>query len=84
MEQLDHLEVAQEAVRILRGRHPAWPGQDPVAECQAFLVQAAEDFGNTLALANDLTNNRNDFAQELGVSPDRIVWMANRLRCALN
>ncbi len=83
MEQFDHLEAAKEAVMILRGDHPAWHG-DRILNSETFLRRIGRDFRNGAAFADDLRGNAADYSTLTGVSPDRIVWMANRVMEGVN
>ncbi len=79
MECLAHIEVAQEAVSILRGAHPAWKG-DRILNAETFLRNVGRDFGMSRAFADDLESSADEFSELLGVSPERVLWMANRVR----
>lgn len=82
METLSHLETAEEAVMILRGEHPGWDSfkGDRIENAETFLRRVGQDFNGAEVFADDLDKNRDSFSELLGISPDRVFWMANRVR----
>lgn len=77
---LDHLEAMKECVSIRRGEHPGWKG-DSVLNADTFLERIGCDMPDEAeALAADLDANPGDYSAELGISPDRVHYYANRLR----
>lgn len=79
-DKIDHLETMREAVSILRGENSAWKG-DRINNAEFFLLRIARDLPEAAAkCADDLQANASDYSKELGISPDRVRWCANRLQ----
>lgn len=74
MQPFDHVEVAQEAARSLLSGN-----QDKAAK---FLRKIGGEFGAS-AFANDLTAEREEFAEILGLSAHQVDWMAACVRGGL-
>lgn len=79
-DKIDHLETMREAVSILRGENSAWKG-DRINNTEFFLSRIARYLPEAAAkCAADLEANVSDYSEELGISPDRVRWCANRLQ----
>lgn len=80
----DHLEVAQEAVRILHGKHSHWAGRGQPEECaKCFLQQVGRSHAYASGFADDLAGSSDDYAEMLAVEPQRVVWMADQVRAGI-
>lgn len=75
-------EFLKELALIIRGEHPAWQG-DRIANAELFCHRLGRDFDNAPALAQDISRNINDCAEEYGISPTGLEWAVNRIREAL-
>lgn len=77
---IDHLEIMRECLSIRRGEHPGWSG-DPVLNADTFLEWIGRDMPEEAEIfALDLDKNAAEFSDELGISPGRVHYYANRLR----
>lgn len=80
----DHLEVAQEAVSILNGRHTHWVGRGQPEECaKRFLQQVGRSHAYASNFADDLASNSEVFAEQLAMESPRVVWMADQVRAGV-
>lgn len=76
---LDHVKIMEECVSIRRAEHPGWKG-DSVFNADTFLNRIGFDMPEDAEiLAADLINNKNDWSDILGISPDRVRYYASRL-----
>jgi ribosomal protein S18 acetylase RimI-like enzyme len=77
---LAHLPIMRECMSIRRGEHPGWSG-DRVLNAETFLARfAMRDRARGAALADDLLARPQRFSRELGISPGRVEFYAERLR----
>jgi len=80
--QLDAPQVLMmhECMSIRRGEHPEWHG-DKVANAEVFLHRFANLWPqDALKLADGLRAQTSAFSLELGISPERVGFYANRLQ----
>ena len=76
---LDHTNFMRELVSILRGEHPGWEG-DRIYNAEFFLRTLAMDFPHHAAeLVAGLRANVQDYSDFLGISPNSVSWVANRI-----